>query len=226
VTWEWIPPVVLGALLSMAYPWGKRLLQHWRRPVLEFVLPEHESERYITLPLADGKGDGRFVAVKVRNCGRSAATGCYVRLLALFRRETEGDWRRVIEIRDPEMVPWANRGLERGYACETVETDIPLTISLCVCRSVEPKAVLFQIREAGEIDGRQFADGRQRAFAEGEYRVLLRVYSDNAKAATGCFDIANGYTVQALTISAVQREQADALLARYSLGSVSESQRR
>jgi len=212
MSWEWLPPVLVGALLPFLFPWGKQIHSWCRRPVLELYKPEKDEEAYVEIGLQDEEGRGRFVAIKVRNTGKTSAQGCYVNLMKLEQQLEPGEWREHIGIRDPEALPWANRGFERGYSQQTIEHDAPLTISLCLTRQTQPKKVQFQIRGAEYINGHPVADGRQRDFEEGKYRATLRVYSSNAKPDTRCIEVTKGATWQDLTIRQVDCERLPSVL--------------
>lgn len=205
MSWNWLWAVLMGSFLgALLTPLLKWFCSWYHKPTLEIYEAETDEEAYVEIELAGEKGKGRFVAIKVKNTpkrnGKRAAQGCYVNLMSLEQQIEFGEWEKVVKIRDPEMLPWANRGLKRCYSAQTIEHDAPLTISLCLTRETEQKKVHFQIR------GAEAADGRQRDFEEGRYRATLRVYSRNAKSATACVEVTKGATWHDLTVRLIDCE--------------------
>lgn len=190
---EWYASLIavfLGFILGLAPTFGRRLYKCYKKPKLELYLADHKQEIYVDAKLeGEEPHQGRFVHVKVRNNGRQTARCCYAKLICLKRVAQDGKRVRLAEFRDPEALPWANRG-ERGFDKEDIETDLPLTIDLCGTHEGHPKYVCFYVR------GTKIASGRQRHFTPGIYLATVRVYSENAKPCTGTFELekGNGWT--------------------------------
>jgi hypothetical protein len=167
-----------------------------RRPILKVYQAEDERETYVETHLEREALHGYFAVVKVRNWGIRAARGCYAKLVLLERQTTSDTFERILEFRDPEMLPWANRG-GRGFREESVERDIPQTIDLCHTHEEYPEYVCFNVRQS------KIVDGRQRHFKEGVYRASVRVYGENAKPATARFIVTKGTSWKDLSIKQV-----------------------
>jgi hypothetical protein len=195
----WLPPLLVGAALT-ALPVAIRSYVSWRRrPILEIYQAKDDAETYVEIGLEGESARGYFVAIKVRNKGSRAALGCYAKLVRLERQTSDGAFERVLEFRDPERLPWANRGT-RGFEGESVEKDIPQTIGLCHGDEGHPEYVCFNVRTS------EIADGRQRHFTEGVYRTRVRVYAENAKLATARFVVAKGASWKDLSVQQVEDE--------------------
>jgi hypothetical protein len=185
--------VLLGAVLTSIVPLGKSVSAWWRRPVLEVYQAEDSRETHVEVGIGSAGHRGHFVAVKARNQGRRAAKGCYAKLVKLERELPCGKYERVLEFRDPERLPWANRG-NRRYESESIERGIPQTIDLCHTSELFPNHVCFDVR-GGEI-----ADGRQRLFVTGGYRATVRLYANSVRPATATFFVRKGRDWNDVTI--------------------------
>jgi len=185
--------VLLGAVLAWLVPVGKFVCAGLRRPILEVYQAEDSRETHVEVGIDSAGHRGHFVAVKAQNRGRRAAKGCYAKLVKLERELPCGKYERVLEFRDPEMLPWANRG-NRRYDSESIERGIPQTIDLCHTSELFPDHVCFDVR-GGEI-----ADGRQRMLVTGGYRATVRLYANSVRPATATFLVRKGKDWNDVTI--------------------------
>lgn len=182
---SWLLPLIVGAALTGLQPLVVFLWSRRKRPILQVYQSIDPRETYVDIGLEGEASHGYFVAVKVRNRGVRAAKGCYAKLIRLEKRTASDRYERILELRDPEMLGWANRGTRR-FEEQSVESDIPQTIDLCNTDQRHPEFVYFDVRQTAA------ADGRQRFFREGVYRASVRVYADGVRPATAYFLVCKG----------------------------------
>lgn len=145
----------------------KKIVNYSNRPRLEIYYDPAQTY-HKARDLSFGGVLGNFAHVMVRNSGRNVAKNCVgeLRTIQLFRNNK---FQNISEYRNIMTLKWAH---ERGLYPVDLETDPPRRLDVCY---------VYQGYDILHFFTEKYPSGNQTDFPPGEYKIKIRIKSDNAQ---------------------------------------------
>jgi len=157
------------SILSILNPvsWVKKGVVCLRRPRLEIYYDPDETYHQ-ALDIGFNRVLGNFAHVMVRNNGKNVARNCIGELRRIeVLKETR--FQNVREYRHIMKLKWAH---EKDFASKDIEPDIPRRLDVCYIHKGYDTVHFFT---------EKYPSGNRTDFPPGEYKIKIKVKSDNAK---------------------------------------------
>ena len=167
----------IGAIVGLLNPlnWIEKGLKYSRRPILRVYFDE--SETFHTRRLTDMNNVlGFFCHLMVSNDGKETVKDCSAQLIQVETRDQHGQFVSHPDFLNPLVLKWAH---EPDFRPRDIDPDIPKRLDLCLAVQSQPTFFSFitsRIPSGNRID-----------YPPGEYRVKVRVRSNNAQSIDGTY---------------------------------------
>ena len=166
-----------GSIIGLLNPlkWIEKGLKYSRRPILRIYFDA--SETFHTRRLADMNNiPGFFCHLMVSNDGKETAKECSLQLIQVEIRNQAGQFISHQDFLNPVVLKWAH---ESDFRPREIDPDIPRRLDLCLAVQSQPSFFSFATHK--------IPSGNRTDFPPGEYRVKVRVRSNNTKSTDGTY---------------------------------------